>query len=266
MYQIQLPSLTRFTSIIVSTLTRLKFSAFLLFLLITIWCLPAKAATKITPQLEQQVLEIIRNHPEVVIESVQGFQQQQQQQLQSRQQAFVEGLKTNSQNIIDNSPLTGNADAKVVLVEFSDFQCPYCAQAHKTLKEFMAKHQNEVKLVYKHLPLVAAHPEAMNAAKASWAANQQGKFWEYQDVLFSQQDDLGEDFYVETAKKLNLDLEKFNSDRNSNNATIAIQQDVQLGQEIGITGTPFFVMNDQAISGAVPLADLENVLAQVKNS
>jgi predicted DsbA family dithiol-disulfide isomerase len=81
--------------------------------------------------------------------------------------------------------------------------------------------------------------------------------------LFDQQKKLGEALYVATAKKLNLDLEKFNRDRNGDAATQAIQQDMAIAEKIGLTGTPFFVMNGEAISGAVELSDLEDVLARV---
>src|SRR6478672_2016086 len=227
------------------------------------WSMPAQAATRITPKLEEQVLQILRDHPDVIMQSVEAYQQKQGDQLRQVQQAFVQTLKTNPKIVIAESPTTGAAESKVVLVEFSDFQCPYCAQAHKTLKQFMAKHQGEVTLVYKHLPLVQAHPQAMPAAKAAWAASQQGKFWEYQDALFTQQDKLGEEFYVATAKSLNLDLEKFESDRNSETAKAAIQKDIELAQVLGVGGTPFFVMNDETFAGAVQLTDFENVLGRV---
>jgi len=108
-----------------------------LLCLILSWSFPAQAATRISPQLEQQVMQIIRKHPEVLIESVQAYQQQQQQQLQQSQQAFLQDLQINPQSVIGNSPVTGSPNSKIVLVEFSDFECPYCAEANKTLKKFM---------------------------------------------------------------------------------------------------------------------------------
>jgi protein-disulfide isomerase len=117
--------------------------------------------------------------------------------------------------------------------------------------------------VYKHFPLSTIHSEALPAAKAAWAAGQQGKFWQYQDALFTQQDKLGEEFYVATAKTLNLDIEQFNRDRSGDAASTAIQQDMVMAQSLGIAGTPFFVMNGEAFSGAVQLSDMEDVLARV---
>jgi protein-disulfide isomerase len=129
----------------------------------------------------------------------------------------------------------------------------------------MDKHQGQVTLVYKHLPLSQIHSEALPAAKASWAAQQQGKFWQYQDVLFSQKEKLGVELYVQIATTLNLDLEQFNRDRQSAEAQASIQKDLELAQALGIYGTPFFVMNGETFSGAVELSEMEEVLARVSS-
>jgi protein-disulfide isomerase len=128
----------------------------------------------------------------------------------------------------------------------------------------MAKRQDQVTLVYKHLPLTSIHPQALPAAKAAWAAGQQGKFWEFHDALFSQQKQLSDGFYQDTAKKLGLDLAKFDRDRASQAAEAAIQQDVQVAEKLGINGTPFFVMNGVTLSGAVELSELEAALSKAK--
>jgi protein-disulfide isomerase len=255
----------------------LKVTGLLLLLCLTFLTrsLPAQAASQVSPLVEEQVLQVlrkhpeqilqlIREHPEVIMQSVQAYQQQQQGQLQQIRQAFVQALETNPKVVIRDSPTTGATDLKVVLLEFSDFQCPYCAQAHKTVQEFMSKHSDEVTLVYKHFPLTPIHPEAMPAAKAAWAAFQQGKFWEYEDALFSQQDKLSKDLYLATAKSLNLDLEKFEQDKA--NADRAIEEDIQLAQTLGLSGTPFFVINGEAFSGDVKLSDLEKALTGASQS
>jgi protein-disulfide isomerase len=239
--------------------------------LVLVYAPPADAANRISSQLEQQILQVIREHPEALIESVQAYQQKQQAQIQQAQQAFVRQMKTNPEEVIGESPTTGSPESKILLVEFSDFECPYCAQAHKTLKQFMAKHKDEVTLVYKHFPLTSIHPQAMPAATAAWAAQQQGKFWEYQDALFTHQKQLGEPLYLDIAENLNLDLEKFKRDRQSRALTgetsyadTAIEKDIQLAERLGLSGTPFFVMNGQTLSGALQLSDMENVLTRIR--
>ncbi len=231
------------------------------------WCLPVGADNSkiITQELEAEVLEIIRSHPEVVWESLQTYLAQQQQREQQAQQVALQEITSNPEKAIASSPTTGSQEQKIVLLEFSDFQCPYCGKATETVKDFMNLHGDEVTLAYKHYPLTSIHPQAMAAAKASWAANRQGKFWEYHDGLFAQQKKLGEEFYLALAEELNLDLEQFNRDRRSDGASQGIQQDIQMAETLGIKGTPFFVMNQETLSGAVPLAQMESVLAKVKS-
>ena len=218
---------------------------------------------QINSELEQQVIQIIRDNPEAIIESIQAYQQEQQQEIQASQKEILQQFKNNPQEQIGDSPTFGSTDKKIVLFEFSDFQCPFCAKVQKNLKEFMDKHEDRVTLVFKHLPLTRIHPQAIPAAKAAWAAQQQGRFWEYHDALFEQQDKLEEQLYIDIANNLGLDIDKFNSDRQSQEAIASIETDFKLAQKIGISGTPFFVMNGETFSGAVKLSQMEDTLAKV---
>lgn len=226
--------------------------------LILSWSFPVQADTKIDPQLEQQVLEIIRKNPEIIIESVEVYQQKQQQQLQQSRQEFINNLQTNPKTIIGDSPTIGATKSKTVLIEFSDFECPYCAEANKKLKELLAKYPNKFTLVYKHFPLYQIHEQALPAATAAWSAFQQGKFWEYHNALFTNQKQLGETLYLDTAKKLKLNLTKFDSDRKL--AIKPIQNDLLLAQKLGLGGTPSFIITSQNFSGPVKLTEVEEIL------
>ena len=239
---------------------------------IAFFAMPQLASAGVSPKLEKQILEVIRKHPEVIIESVQAYQQEQQQAVQQRRLGFLQTFNRDPQTIIDNSPTTGAAEPQVFLVEFSDFQCPFCAQAHDTVTEFMENHGDTVQLVYKHFPLNSIHPEANNAAQAAFAANEQGKFWEYHDRLFQQQDRLGESFYIELAEELGLDIEEFNRDRQL--ADESLVGDRQLAEQLGINGTPFFIVfapgtpqgMGESFSGAVTLEELEAIFARTTES
>ncbi|MBD2296590.1 DsbA family protein [Anabaena sphaerica FACHB-251] len=226
------------------------------------WSLPAQANTKIDPQLEQQVLQIIRQNPKAIIESVQAYQEEQQQKVQQGRQEFLQDLRSKPKAIIGESPTTGSTQLKTVLIEFSDFECPYCAESQKTLKDLLAKYPNQFTLVYKHFPLVQIHDQALPAAKAAWAAHQQGKFWPYHDALFTNQKQLGESLYLDIAKNLKLDLAKFNSDRTL--ADKAIQQDLQMAYKLGLSGTPSFIINSKNVSGPVQLSEIESILEKEK--
>lgn len=176
-------------------------------------------------------------------------------------------LKTMDRDqLIGDSPTKGPRDAEVVLLEFSDLQCPYCRIASADMKTLTQNHPDDVLFVYKQFPLVSIHDQALPAAKAAWAAGQQGKFWLYHDGLFAYQDRLGEDFYVELAKQIGLDMEKFERDRNSPEAQAAIDKDVKLAQDLGIRGTPTFIMNGLLIPGGAPLTFFEEAISRFKAS
>jgi protein-disulfide isomerase len=223
-------------------------------------------ATPADPEFEAKVLEVIRKNPQVILESVQAYQQSQKKQQEEARRKVSEQLSAEPRLIIRGSPVTGATSQKIVMAEFSDFQCPFCSKAHATVKQFMAKHQDKVTLVYKHLPLVEIHAEAMPAALASWAASQQGKFWEYHDALFTKQAQLGEKLYLDLAKELSLNLEKFNQDRQSAAAKAAITKDIELAKSLGVNSTPTFFMNGVGFSGAVELSEMEEVLTKVQST
>jgi len=215
-------------------------------------------------QFEAKVLEILRKNPQVILDSVQAYQRGQAQQEEQAREKVLSQIRQEPRLLLRNAPVTGASSQKIIMAEFSDFECPYCAKAHEVVKEFMAKNGNDVTLVYKHFPLKQIHQQAEPAALASWAAFQQGKFWEYHDALFEQQSKLGEEFYIELAKNLKLDINKFNRDRKSNEAKEAIKKDFELGKSLGVRGTPSFVINGVFFSGVPNIQDLEGLVAQIK--
>lgn len=221
---------------------------------------PVNAGDQPNADFEKQVLEIIRKNPAVILESVAKYQQEQQEKQIKAHEELISQIASQPATIVGNSPQLGQG--KTLLIEFSDFQCPFCAQAQATLKQFMAQRSGDITLVYKHLPLSQIHPEAMSAAQAAWAAQQQGKFWEFHNALFENQDKLGDAFYQATAKQLGLDQRKFDQDRASEAAQQAIAQDMELARSLDLRGTPTFIMNGQVFSGVVSIAELEQRLAQ----
>lgn len=149
---------------------------------------------------------------------------------------------------IADSPIKGPKNARVTLVEFSDFQCPFCSRATTFANEILAAFPKDVKLVYKHLPLTQIHPNAMPAAKASIAAQKQDKFWEMHDALFAVYNQLTPENVTKAAEKLELDMKKFEADRNAPESEKLVQADMKLAQEVGVTGTPTFFLNGKRLS------------------
>lgn len=206
------------------------------------------AGGNVDADFEAKVLEVIRKNPQVILESVSEYNQQQAQKQRDVRQAFARDAKADPKKVIGNSPTLGKG--KVLLVEFSDFQCPYCARAIAPLKQFLSENPDRVTLAFKNFPLRSIHPQAMPAAQAAWAAQQQGKFWEYHDELFANQAKLGDDLYGELAKKLGLDVAKFDRDRASEAAKKAVTDDAMLAESLGLEGTPTFLMAGEPVQGA----------------
>ena len=148
---------------------------------------------------------------------------------------------------VGNSPVKGPADAPVTIVEFSDYQCPFCARTEPLVRQALAAYPTQAKLVYKHMPLVSIHPQALPAALAATAAGRQGKFWEMHEKLFGNQKDLGPDQFRQYARDLGLDMNKFEADMQSEQVKAAVQEDMQLAQRVGIRGTPTIFVNGRIL-------------------
>ena len=148
---------------------------------------------------------------------------------------------------IADSPVKGPKGAKVAIVEFSDFQCPFCARSTAFTKEVTDAFPKDVKVVYKHLPLTQIHPNAMPAAKASVAAQNQGKFWEMHDELFANYNKLTAENIKASAEKIGLDIKKFEADLADPETEKKVQADMKLAAESAVTGTPTFFLNGKRL-------------------
>ncbi len=160
----------------------------------------------------------------------------------------------------DPARLRGNPKAPVVIVEFSDFQCPYCRSVQPTLKNLLAKYEGRVSLSYRDLPLREIHPQAQMAAEASRCAGEQGKFWESHDLLFENQNKLNREGLVEQGRNLKLDEKQFDSCLSSGKYKAQIEQDRQLGLKAGVSGTPGFIINGNLLSGNLPQDSFEKTI------
>ena len=163
---------------------------------------------------------------------------------------------------VDPARVRGNPKAKVMMVEFSDFQCPYCGQAQGTLKTLLAKHEGNLAIAFRDMPLPQIHPMALGAAEASRCAGEQGKFWELHDLMFADQAHLDRAGLLEKGRKLQLDEKQFETCLTSEKFKAQIQQDAQEGMTAGVSGTPGFFINGIFISGAQSEATFEDLIQQ----
>ncbi|MCP3103990.1 thioredoxin domain-containing protein [Myxococcus sp. K15C18031901] len=153
---------------------------------------------------------------------------------------------------LDGSLFAGNEGALVTLVEFSDYQCPFCARGHGTVKQLQQRYGDKLRLVMKHHPL-GNHPRARPAALAALAAGEQGKFWPYHDALFANPKALDDEDLERLAKELGLDVARWKQDLASPAHAERLRQDEALAMQLGATGTPGFFVNGRFINGAQPL-------------
>ncbi len=161
---------------------------------------------------------------------------------------------------VGDAPSKGPADAPVVVVEYSDFECPYCKRAHDTMKELTARFPDKVRLVFKNHPLPHLHKHAQLAAEAALAAGAQGKFWEMHDLLFAFRDALTREDLDAYAQSLGLDMVQFNYDLATGRFRDQIQRETREMLDIGATGVPAIFVNGLYIKGAKPLAIYEKAV------
>ena len=160
---------------------------------------------------------------------------------------------------VGDSPQRGPADAWVTIVEFADFECPFCRAEQPILADIEAAYAGDVRVVFKHFPLTAIHPHAQAAALAAQCASDQGKFWEMHDLLFTTA--LDDATLVADAEQIpGLDVAGWQACTSSMAAASRVSTDVALGTELGIDGTPTFVVNGTPVVGAVPENDLRTVI------
>ena len=147
---------------------------------------------------------------------------------------------------ITNRAFKGPADANVTIVVFDDYQCPYCSRLERFIGQVLEQFPNEVKYVIKHFPL-SSHPFAYPGAMAALAAGKQGKFWEFHSRLLENHNQVNEQKILDVAGELGLDMDQFNTDRQLTSSRQLIQEDIENGKQIGVTGTPSVFINGKRI-------------------
>ena len=160
----------------------------------------------------------------------------------------------------EDSPRIGPADAPITIIEFSDFQCPYCTMAAETVREVRAKYGDKVSVVYRHFPL-PMHRQAGKASEASECAHDQGRFWDYHDALFADQRPWSEADLMRYATDLKLDMGAFETCLTSSAKASVVVDDVADGRLVGMSGTPGFYINGIVLSGAQPLSAFDEVIS-----
>lgn len=221
-----------------------------LFTLITLTTASADELKLNEEELKEVVKQVIKENPQLIYDTLNEYAREQKKRQQ--EQALEASFKDRVEDVIsDDNPAKGPEKAPITIIEYTDFQCPYCTRGAQTLDSVMEMYPDKVRAVFKNNPL-KFHDQALPAAKAALAAHKQGKFWEYQDLLFENSQKLNEAMFQKIANDLDLDLKRFEKDRNSEEIAKQIQSEQAQAAKLKLTGTPAFLVNGVPIRGAYP--------------
>ena len=221
---------------------------------------------RLPPQLASQQFDAVKDT------MVQGLTNQKRREAigglveDMKKQAGVQVLlRAPKVQVAAEGPSKGPKEAKVTVVEFSDFQCPYCSKGRAVMDQVVAKYGSKIRLVFRDFPL-DFHEKAQKAAEAGQCANDQGKFWAMHDWMFDNQQNLDVEALKGAAKTLGMDGAKFETCLTSGQHAAQVKKNVKEGQEVGVRGTPAFFVNGVFLSGAQPLdkfsAEIDRALAE----
>lgn len=230
----------------------------------------------------KQLKEVIEKNPDVVFVAIEKDPQKfievvnkaaRDAQSKERDREAAEEQKKRDEEfanplkpvVEDGRATEGPKDAPITIVEYSDFQCPYCARGYQNLREVLKEYNGKVRFVFKHLPLTDIHPRAMPAAKYFEAIARQSseKAYQWHNMVFENQSQLtakGEDYMKEAAKKVGADMKKVEKDLKDESLMKRIQDDSAEAQKFGFTGTPGFVINGVSLRGAYPPAEFKKII------
>ena len=200
----------------------------------------------------------------------------QNQKLAARREAFLESLRSQARVVIHltapptfraevsvaGAPFKGVTTAPVTIVKFEDFHCPFCQRTQETFAQLLARYGDRLKLVHRDFPIDTLHPEARRAHEAARCAHEQGKFWPYHDRLYANAPKASPEHLKAYAREVGLDLPAFEQCFTSRRYEAAVQQDVNEGNRLGVSGTPTFFINGRALSGAQPIEPFVQVIEE----
>jgi protein-disulfide isomerase len=209
-----------------------------------------------------------RGLSQVIVDSVKAGKSEAEARQAARESSFAKMQQQQMQVLeepveisIGSAPVLGPSNAPITLVEFSDFQCPYCAVAAPEISALLKALPTQIRLAFKHYPL-DMHPDAPQAAAASIAAAKQGKFWEMHDALFAHRNNLSRSGLLADARALGLDMAKFEADLDAPATKAQVEADVRVGDKLGIPGTPTVFINGARYNGPINAVALRTVLEQ----
>ena len=204
---------------------------------------------------------------DVVVDAQKEYQIKKEKEAEEQEKKDLDNaFKNPYKPVIDEKTrIRGDKNAPITLVEYSDFECPYCARGYQVLEQVRQKYGPKMRFIYKNMPLVAIHHLAMPAAQwfEAVAVQNPDKAWIFQDKMFQNQGQIGDEFFRKTVKDLGLDVKKAEKDRLSDAVQAKIQADMKEAREFGFTGTPGFLINGVPLRGAYPPEEFDKIIAKL---
>jgi protein-disulfide isomerase len=209
---------------------------------------------------EQRVREYLLKNPEVIMEALQVLQERQRA---AEAETFKQVIAERSDDILNDpaAPVGGNPAGDVTVVEFFDYNCPYCRRVAPTVTQ-LEEADPDVRLIYKEFPILG--PGSQFAARAALASRRQGKYVPFHNALMQATDQVTEATVMETAREVGLDIEQLRADMQDPAIEAAIARNLQLADALGINGTPSFIIGEEIVPGAVDLRTLQSLIARAR--
>jgi protein-disulfide isomerase len=236
------------------------------------WSFPVLSQTASSPPADQDtdiqrtIHDYILDHPEVLIQSLQIAKQKSQERFAEMTKAKIVSFK---KDLIEDpdAPVLGNPKGDVTLVEFFDYRCPYCRRVEPSLQALI-KEDSGIRLVQKEFPILG--PPSVYAAHVALAALKQGKHIEFHDALMAkegnmEEGDIDEEFIRQVAVSVGLDIDRMKVDMKSPDVEAEIQRSTQIARQLGLTGTPGFIVGTELVPGATDLATLKSMVDDARH-
>jgi protein-disulfide isomerase len=203
---------------------------------------------------------LTQKHPEVIMEAAQEMQKR---DLATAETKGEEAVAKSKDKIFNNpnSPIVGNAKGDVTVVEFYDYQCGYCKMSEVAIEKLLKEDKN-VKFIYKDFPILG--PASVDASKASFASMKQDRFMKFHNALMNKKDHVSDELITKTAKEVGLDVEKLKKDMTDPAIQKMIDENLELGSEVGVRGTPMFIINDKIYPGALQFDQLKKAVDEAR--
>lgn len=237
-------------------------------------------AAEVTPEEIRNVYELNKNQLQKPESEVEGQLRTllRDQKVAVRRQEFAKSLQANAKvsvyletpppfraNVGVDGPSRGAPAALVTIVVFEDFQCPFCRKAQDTLEQVLGRYKEKVRVVHRDFPLQPLHPASWKAHEAGRCAEEQGKFWEYRDLLYKNAPAAGPEQLSNYASQLGMNLPEFNKCLDSGKFKAVVQRDENEGERLGVQGTPAFFINGRLLSGAQPESEFSRMIDEELN-